>query len=126
MAQRSPNYGHDPSFIPDTDIRDVSSRRASLGLPAREGFTVSELDALLKAIDSEIVGWIDRGVAQDKLDAIGRVIAHAAETFGSARKAERWLKRPNRLLDSRPLDRIEHDPQAIDDELIRIDHGVYS
>jgi hypothetical protein len=83
------------------------------------------LDDLFLALDRDIQVWINRGLTADKLEAIGKVLVHAAETFGSAPKAERWLKRPNPLLDGRPLDRIERDPQAIDDELTRIDHGVY-
>jgi hypothetical protein len=83
------------------------------------------IDDLLRALDREILEWVNRGVNPDQLEAIGRVLIHAAETFGSALKAERWLRRPNQLLAARPLDRIERDPQSVDDELTRIDHGVY-
>jgi len=83
------------------------------------------LEDLLLALDEEIQSWINRGLTTDQLEAIGRVLIHAAETFGSAPKAERWLKRSNHLLDGRPLDRIGLDPQMVDDELTRIDHGVY-
>ncbi len=83
------------------------------------------LEDLFLTLDREIQVWISRGLATDKLEAIGRVLVHAAETLGSASKAARWLKRPNPLLDGRPLDSVERNPQAIDDELTRIDHGVY-
>jgi uncharacterized protein (DUF2384 family) len=54
------------------------------------------------------------------------VLAHAFETFGSQEKADHWLRRPNRLFNGRaPLEVIESDPQAVEIELTKIDHGVY-
>jgi hypothetical protein len=54
------------------------------------------------------------------------VLAHVFETFGSQEKANHWLRRPNHVFEGRtPLEAIERDPQAVEIELTRIDHGVY-
>jgi uncharacterized protein (DUF2384 family) len=54
------------------------------------------------------------------------VTAHAFETFGSPEKAKHWLHRPNHVFQGRtPLEAIESDPQAVEIEFARIDHGVY-
>jgi len=55
------------------------------------------------------------------------VLAHALETFGSEEKADHWLHRPNHVFQGKtPLEMIESDPQQVEIELTRIDHGVYS
>jgi len=54
------------------------------------------------------------------------VLAHAFDTFGSHEKANHWLRRPNHVFQSRtPLEVIGSDPEAVEIELTRIDHGVY-
>jgi len=56
-----------------------------------------------------------------------RVLAHAVETFGSRWKADAWLNRPNRIFNQRsPLQVLTVDPPAVDEELVRIDHGMVS
>jgi len=55
-----------------------------------------------------------------------QVEAHALETFGSQAKASHWLNRPNPLFHGKtPQAVIEIDPQCVEAELARIDHGVY-
>ena len=52
--------------------------------------------------------------------------AHVLETFGSAQKADHWLNRSNHVFGGKtPLQMMESDPQAVEIELTRIDHGVY-
>jgi len=54
------------------------------------------------------------------------VEAHALDTFGSAKKAEHWLSRPNRVFQGEtPRQIIKVDPSAVEAALIRIVHGVY-
>ena len=106
-------------------LKAMDSHATLLGALGQDVSSTPELNKLFLAIDDQILDWVSRGFSTEKLETIGRVLAHAAETFGSAQKAERWLRRPNPLLNGRPLDRMEHDPKAIDDELTRIDHGVY-
>jgi uncharacterized protein (DUF2384 family) len=52
------------------------------------------------------------------------VLAHAVDTFGS-RKADAWLNRGNRIFNNRtPLQILIQDPEAVEEELIRMDHGM--
>jgi uncharacterized protein (DUF2384 family) len=54
------------------------------------------------------------------------VQAHAVETFGSSKKAEHWMSRPNPLfMGKRPKEVVRFDPSSVEAELTRIDHGVY-
>ena len=54
------------------------------------------------------------------------VLAHAVETFGSRTKANVWLNRPSRVFDYQsPLQILTLDPAAVEEELVRIDHGIF-
>jgi uncharacterized protein (DUF2384 family) len=57
------------------------------------------------------------------------IVAHALETFGSEGKAWLWLERPNALFaGSAPIQILQTDPtryELIEDELTRIDYGVF-
>jgi uncharacterized protein (DUF2384 family) len=53
------------------------------------------------------------------------VLAHAVDTFGYRLKAEAWLNRENRIFNNRsPLQILTQDPGAVEQELVRIDHGM--
>jgi uncharacterized protein (DUF2384 family) len=56
------------------------------------------------------------------------VESHALETFGDESKAVRWLNRPSHLWGGKTPAEVldETDPQAIEDELIRIDYGIFA
>lgn len=55
-----------------------------------------------------------------------QVLAHAAETFGSRTNANAWLNRPNRIFNNQsPLQMLTKDPSAVEEELVRIDHGMF-
>ena len=57
------------------------------------------------------------------------IVAHALETFGSEEKAWMWLERSNALLGgSAPIQILQSDPtnyELVEDELTRIDYGVF-
>ena len=54
------------------------------------------------------------------------VLAHAVETFGSRTKANAWLNRPTRVFGNRsPIQVITQYPRAVEEELVRIDHGMF-
>ncbi len=54
------------------------------------------------------------------------VNAHALATFGSPKKAQHWMNRPNPLFDGKsPAQVIEFNLVGVEAELVRIDHGVY-
>ena len=54
------------------------------------------------------------------------VLAHAVDTFGSRTNANAWLNRPNRVFNNQsPLQILTQDPAAVEEELVRIDHGMF-
>lgn len=54
------------------------------------------------------------------------VLAHAVETFGSRTNANVWLNKPNRVFHNQtPLQILTEDPAAVEEELVRIDHGMF-
>jgi hypothetical protein len=55
------------------------------------------------------------------------VLAHAVDTFGSRTRANAWLNRPNRIFNNQsPLQVLTQDPAAVEEELVRIDHGMFA
>jgi putative toxin-antitoxin system antitoxin component (TIGR02293 family) len=55
-----------------------------------------------------------------------QVLAHAVDTFGSKTNANAWLNRPNRMFANQtPLQVLTEDPAAVEEELVRIDHGMF-
>jgi uncharacterized protein (DUF2384 family) len=55
-----------------------------------------------------------------------RVRVHALETFGQEAKAVHWLSRPNHLFGGKtPAEVLETEPESVERELIRIDHGIF-
>jgi putative toxin-antitoxin system antitoxin component (TIGR02293 family) len=64
----------------------------------------------------------------DRLVRVARVHAIAIEQFGSAGKAGRWLRKPNRVLDGRvPLELLETGEGArlVEETIMRIAHGIF-
>ena len=54
-----------------------------------------------------------------------RVLAHAVDTFGSQTRANDWLNRPNTIFNGRsPIQVLTEDPAGVEEELVRIDHGM--
>jgi len=55
-----------------------------------------------------------------------QVLAHAVDTFGSRARANSWLNRPSRVFNNQsPLQILTQDPAAVEEELVRIDHGMF-
>ncbi|MFZ0313211.1 MAG: MbcA/ParS/Xre antitoxin family protein [Candidatus Korobacteraceae bacterium] len=47
-------------------------------------------------------------------------------TFGSRVNANTWLNKPNRVFHNQsPLQILTQDPAAVEEELVRIDHGMF-
>ena len=113
----------------------------------REGLPYASLDAVARRLqldDEEIatlVGLPPRTLARrkaarrlraeesDRLYRVSRIAALAEETLGSADKAARWLRAPNRALGHEaPLGCLDTDPgvRQVEDVLLRIAHGVHS
>ena len=61
-----------------------------------------------------------------KADPTVAVRAHAVETFGSEARANDWLSRPNVVFRGRtPNQILNENPAAVEEELSRIDHGMF-
>jgi putative toxin-antitoxin system antitoxin component (TIGR02293 family) len=66
-----------------------------------------------------------RGSAEEVAE-FAKVLAHAVETFGSRENANAWLNRPSRVFGHRsPLQILTQDPSSVEEELVRIDHGMF-
>ena len=65
----------------------------------------------------------------ERVVRLAGTLAHATEVLGSREKARLWMLTPNRALggDS-PLSLLDTEigARAVDDVLVRIDHGVFS
>jgi uncharacterized protein (DUF2384 family) len=54
------------------------------------------------------------------------VRSHVLETFGNESKAHHWLNRPSHIWGGKtPAEVLETEPESVERELSRIDHGVY-
>ncbi len=54
------------------------------------------------------------------------VLAHAVDIFGSRMRANSWLNRPSRIFNNQtPLQVLTQDPAAVEEELVRIDEGIF-
>ncbi|MEK7405223.1 MAG: antitoxin Xre-like helix-turn-helix domain-containing protein [Acidobacteriota bacterium] len=68
-------------------------------------------------------------VESDRLYRLARVLARATDVLGNTAKAARWLRKPNRALESvPPLTLLDTDlgVRQVEAVLGRIEHGVYS
>ena len=67
----------------------------------------------------------NEGVESEVME-YANVLAHAVDTFGSRGNANAWLNRPNRIFANQtPLQILTGDPAAVEEELVRIDHGMF-
>jgi putative toxin-antitoxin system antitoxin component (TIGR02293 family) len=68
-------------------------------------------------------------IESDRASRVARIAAQAVEMFGRADLAQAWLRRPCRALAGKvPLGLLGTDAgsRLVEDELIRIDHGVFA
>ena len=100
----------------------------------RSDTIISEiLDALQKRGGSKVsmaMGTLRKRPKAPEADTNVReyaaVLAHAVDTFGSRTRANAWLNRPSRIFNNQsPLQILTQDPAAVEEELVRIDHGIF-
>ncbi len=80
-------------------------------------------------VDTQPSGSIDIATGATRSEAVeyASVLSHAVDTFGSRENANAWLNRPNRLFANKtPLQILTQDPEAVEEELVRIDHGMFA
>ena len=114
-----------------SEIRDATGRFAGQSRPdAKLSGLLKELGISLVLIENGSISVISR--KKPKATDVGpdvteyaTVLAHAVDTFGSRIKANAWLNRPNRNFNNKsPLQVLTQDPSAVEEELVRIDHGI--
>ena len=77
-----------------------------------------------RTVSSRATGLQTKGVSN--LKEYASVLAHAVDTFGSRTNANTWLNKPNRVFHNQtPLQILTVDPDAVEEELVRIDHGMF-
>ncbi len=65
--------------------------------------------------------------ADPRVMEYAQVLAHAVDTFGSRARANSWLNRPSRIFNNQsPLQVLTQDPASVEEELVRIDHGMFA
>lgn len=107
-----------------SEIRDAMEKSGAGSRPD------TKVSALLEAREkaSAAVAQIRESkatVANPIVAEYANVLAHAVDTFGSRTNANAWLNRPNRVFNQKsPLQILTQDPAAVEEELVRIDHGI--
>lgn len=80
----------------------------------------SALERTAKPLPDSQAGSVGRPVTKKS------VADHALATFGTRKKTDHWMNRPNPLFDGKaPAQVLESDADSVEAELVRIDHGVY-
>lgn len=113
----------------------------------RRGLPYSALEALQKQASlsqgqmAALVGIPERTIGRrkkegrltpsesDRVERTSRIMALAVNVFGEEERAKEWLQRPSRALDGEtPLSLLDTDVgvRAVEDELLRIEHGTYA
>jgi uncharacterized protein (DUF2384 family) len=103
--------------------------------PASDNATSKRLEAL--RLRPKHVQWVvKRGSSatvkvrksdsEQNVAEYAKVLSHAVETFGSRVNANAWLNKPNRVFHNQsPLQILTQDPVSVEEELVRIDHGMF-
>jgi uncharacterized protein (DUF2384 family) len=99
-------------------------------LPMMEPEEEREAETIDEQIIEDLYKATESGGVVEPVDAVvmeyAEVLAHAVDTFGSRTNANAWLNRPNRVFNQRsPLQILTQDPGAVEEELVRIDHGIF-
>jgi uncharacterized protein (DUF2384 family) len=64
--------------------------------------------------------------ADPRVMEYAQVLAHAVDTFGSRTRANAWLNRSSRIFNNQsPLQVLTQDPASVEEELVRIDDGIF-
>ncbi|WP_419696673.1 antitoxin Xre/MbcA/ParS toxin-binding domain-containing protein [Mesorhizobium muleiense] len=64
----------------------------------------------------------------DRVMRLERISAIADRVFGNHEKAHRWLRKHSRVLDETPINLLQSETGAalVEEELHRIDHGIFA
>lgn len=108
-------------------------KKALLSLLKNLELTMSDVSRLLPVSERTLQRYSESKTLSADLSghivAMAKVYARAAETFEDQEKARRWLHKPCRALGGQvPLSLLDTPLgiQAVEEELVRIEHGVYA
>ncbi|KGF68561.1 hypothetical protein LL06_15750 [Hoeflea sp. BAL378] len=111
----------------------VRAETAVINSLKSSGFTLPEITRLVVSKRSLERRQQNReplsATESDRALRLSRIHDHAVRVFGSAEKANRWLRKPSRALDGVvPLDLLASETGAhiVDSELHAIDHGMFA
>ncbi|MDX8448993.1 type II RES/Xre toxin-antitoxin system antitoxin [Mesorhizobium captivum] len=64
----------------------------------------------------------------DRVQRLERISAMADRVFGNHEKAQRWLRKRSRVLQEMPINLLQSETGAVlvEEELHRIDHGIFA
>ncbi|WP_244447152.1 antitoxin Xre/MbcA/ParS toxin-binding domain-containing protein [Hoeflea sp. BAL378] len=117
----------------DTGAITVRAETAVINSLKSSGFTLPEITRLVVSKRSLERRQQNReplsATESDRALRLSRIHDHAVRVFGSAEKANRWLRKPSRALDGVvPLDLLASETGAhiVDSELHAIDHGMFA
>ena len=108
-----------------SELRDATGKFGGQFRPDTKLSAV--LEARQKVSDSSVVRKRAKAPKADtNVTEYAAVLAHAVDTFGSRTRANAWLNRPSRIFNNQsPLQILTQDPAAVEEELVRIDHGMF-
>ena len=109
----------------------IRAAPAALGTLAKQGYSQAEIHALVvpkRTLARRQAANEPLSVEEtDKAMRLERIASQAARVFGNADKANRWLRKPKRQLSGEtPLAFLgsEAGARAVEDMLLRIEHGI--
>lgn len=108
----------------ETKLRKVVSartKRSAIRDAVEKSGAVSRSDTKV----SVLFEAMEKASSDPNVTEYATVLVHAVDTFGSRINANVWLNRPNRVFNNKsPLQILTQDPSAVEEELVRIDHGI--
>ncbi len=131
-AVRSPEANPEQDIIRDAKAQ-IRARLAVIERLRSQPLSPSEQQALEYAVPrlrelEAALGALFSEEPSPEGDVVGyaKVLSHAVDTFGSRTNANNWLNKPNRVFHNQtPLQILTEDPAAVEEELVRIDHGMF-
>lgn len=137
QPQRSASAGKAGPAQPDVVMRDSATGQflvevAKVEELRRSGFSLEEIYKIVSprrtlARRKEQKEKLS-GAESDRALRLERIAQMADRVFGDHDKAQRWLRKHSRVLNSTPISLLESETGAflVEQELHRIDHGVYA
>lgn len=111
-----------------TKLSEIRDAAGDLGLRLRSDAKLPNVRKAGKAGRTASLSRKPKAAPPDpRVMEYAEVLAHAVEIFGSRVRANAWLNRPSRIFNNQsPLQILTENPGAVEEELVRIDHGMFA